>query len=89
MDSQLRKGRIQIATTITRVNCLRRFGRHAEPAKEIRMEDIQTNEKNETEERLPDLSVSTEQADEAKGGSISLNYTKITFNNVGMGSANE
>lgn len=53
------------------------------------MEEIQTNEENETEERLPDLSVSTAEADQAKGGSISLNYTKIAFNNVGMGSANE
>ena len=53
------------------------------------MEQTQTKEQNETEERLPDLSVSTQEAEEAKGGSISLNYTKVEFKNVGMGAANE
>ena len=37
---------------------------------------------------LPDLQVNTNEADEPKGGSISLNYTKIEFKNVGMGTVN-
>ena len=38
---------------------------------------------------LLDLNVNPDQAEEAKGGSVSLNYTKVEFKNVGMGTAND
>ena len=52
------------------------------------MEENPNNDK-QTEDRLPDLPVNMDQAEEAKGGSISLNYTKIQFQNTGMGTAND
>jgi hypothetical protein len=40
---------------------------------------------NPQAEELTDLSVADEQAQQAKGGSVTLNFTKIMFNNTEMG----
>ena len=48
------------------------------------MEENPKNEK-QTEDRLPDLAVNMDQAEEAKGGSISLNFTKIYVEDTPLG----
>ena len=52
------------------------------------MEENLKNDK-QTEDRLPDLPVNMDQAEDAKGGSVTLNYTKVATNNIAMGSAND
>lgn len=55
----------------------------------MQTEKISNEDTNETEEKLIDLPVTPNNAEEAKAGGLTLNYTKVTFTNVGMGSAND
>lgn len=54
----------------------------------MQSEEIGKDNTSPADDRLNDLPVTDDQADEAKGGSISLNYTKVEFKNVGMGTVN-